>query len=341
MRFRVVDRLRRPAGKIPRRALQKIFELSRSASASDVVAQTVSVTIIPRSPACLAQSARNVATETPWLGDEDHVMLYPLQLGLDLSQNLNPYQLRQVETESIDAEHLDQVSATIDDEALGHRGPRTIVVSAAAPVGKPSGVIDFKIVELVNQGETRGHSDVVVNDIHHDRHPPPMERRDELLKFPHTRGSRGITRIKTRRAEPIGRHVPPVILLWRLRIVLLDRLQLDTIHPEAVQIETRAFHPSQQPCKTTALAIRRDDGRARDEIPHMRFCDDEVMPYRRSEMPIASSDHSRVQNDAGAGARNCRPCIGIQDTLCRIKTGELILRSIDVVPVEPSVQGLI
>src|ERR1017187_3557049 len=79
---------------------------------------------------------RDVAAETPGLGDQDHTGLHALERDLDLPEHVDPQDLREVEPEPVDPVGLDQVDAAVDDEPFRHRRARADVVAAAAPVGQ-------------------------------------------------------------------------------------------------------------------------------------------------------------------------------------------------------------
>src|SRR5580700_11773762 len=86
VRLGVVDRLRRPLGKMPWRTFEKIFETPARAAAAHEIGQKVPVSIVPRGPAGVAQRTRDVAAEAPRLGDEHDVGLRLFQRCLDLAQ---------------------------------------------------------------------------------------------------------------------------------------------------------------------------------------------------------------------------------------------------------------
>ena len=186
VRLRVIHRLRRPLGKIPRRATQKILHAFRRPAAPHVVAHEIAVTIVPRRPTGVTQSPRDVPAKTPRLRDQNHVGLHALQRHLDIPQDIRADELREVEAKSVHPKRLDQVNAAVDNQAFRHRGTRPQIVPAPTEIGEVARGVLFKIIKPVDEHQMRRHADVIIDDIEQHRHAAPMKRRNQFLQLAHT-----------------------------------------------------------------------------------------------------------------------------------------------------------
>ena len=129
-----------------------------------------------------------------------------------------------------------------------------------------------------------------------------------------------------------------MILLNRLVVELLHGLKLHAIDPEVMQVELRALDPLSQTGESPAFLGRSLDRRMGDEIAHMSFHHDEVVPSRRLKTPVALPDPGPVEHDPGTVMVQHGERVGIEHGHHRIESARTLAHAIDLIPIKPAVK---
>ena len=129
-----------------------------------------------------------------------------------------------------------------------------------------------------------------------------------------------------------------MIRLNRQVIELLHGLKLYAVHPEVMQVELPALDPLSQTGKSPALLGRGLDRRMGDEITHVSFHHDEIVPSRCLKTPVALPDPCPVEHDPGTVMLQHGERVGIEHRHHRIESARALAHAIDLIPIKPAVK---
>lgn len=203
--------------------------------------------------------------------------------GFDGAQGGNADQLGEIEAETVHAVALNQPKQAVGDESFAHRAVGAVIVPATAPIREIAVKIEIEVIIFIDAEKVIRLADVIVDDVENHGETLFVKRVHEVAKFFELRCFGGNARVGGRGRKPVVRHVAPVIILRFFGIKLLHGLKLDGVHAEFFQITIVGAHPFREIAKTERtlqIAIFRV---LRDEIPQMRFDDDEIGKMRRGE----------------------------------------------------------
>ena len=217
------------------------------------------------------------------------------EVGLDLAQQRRAQQLREVEPDAVDAEHLGPVTQRGVDEPLEHRRLGADIIAAAAPVGESALRVDAVVIRGVDRAEAVGRAEMVEHDVHDDGEAGLMARAHEVAELLHRDDARG-GGVGVRDAESAHGHVAPMIFVGRIMLELGARQQFDCVDAEHAQVVALRSHIASEVAITARR--RRAVGEA-EQVPQMAFEDHEILDRRRDEAVIEGPEGVGADHESG------------------------------------------